>query len=215
MYSISSAIITLLSNTNTWFAAFPSVLIFGELNESQAFVPSKSFMFEKLDFSKLYIAIASIASCIAQKTSSKETILTKQNIVYFYDAKPNFQKTYEILFGIEINFEVSFKILFDLDNFNDFVLLLTKLIFPIFCLKPSLHKLLDLASDCQIDEIINFSDKLKCYDFVQKNNVHCNEIENSVICLEYYLEIVLIVNKLKSLFNPLIQKSKINQIEST
>ena len=46
MYSISSAIITLLSNTNTWFAAFPSVLIFGELNESQAFVPSKSFMFE-------------------------------------------------------------------------------------------------------------------------------------------------------------------------
>jgi len=203
MYSIKKAQISLLSNLNVWCSSFPGKIIFGEIDEILCFDPNKSFLFEKNDLLKLDVAITKIISSIATNVELKEAIILKNpNTIYYFEVKKKSVPETQILFSIEVDSDSVYRIVHSLDQFNDFIHILCQIILPIFCFDHEIENVFNLASNLSQQEILGFSDRKLCLEFLLKNNVQVNNLETVLKYFSYYQEFILLINKFKSLYNP-------------
>ncbi|MBM3939077.1 MAG: hypothetical protein FJ333_10570, partial [Sphingomonadales bacterium] len=207
-YDLRCAKISLLSDKNIWYSAFTSKIVFG-IVKNFVYVSGAFFSFEKSELSLVYLAIKDIVSAVAQSKTIKGLLLEKvENVLYNYDVSKNSESKYEVLFSICIHGRTTHTMILDLDHLNDFVNLLCKLIFPFVSFSSDVENLLNLASNCELDEIKKFSEMKNCINFVKTHKI----TNDYAVYLQYYLEIIIIVCKLKSLHNPEIVNSRIQKL---
>ncbi|MBM3939280.1 MAG: hypothetical protein FJ333_11600, partial [Sphingomonadales bacterium] len=129
IYDIRFAKISLLSSCNQWFSAFPTKIVFGKVKNS-IYLEGMSFIFQKSDFIKLYLSIQTIVSSIAKNEEYPNgLILKKGNVSYKLNLSLNAGKKV-ITFISEINEQITYEIQLDLEDLNDFVNIISKLILP-------------------------------------------------------------------------------------
>lgn len=203
--------VTLLSNGNIWFSAFLGYIVFGNLNNSYYYETS-AFRFDKAEYISLYLMVANVISCIAENKEKKACFISREfeNVNYFYEIKRNILKEYEICFKLEIAGDVKYSILFNLENFNDFVHIVSQLLIPSVSINSRVQQLLQIAcNNSKIEDIKDFSIRENCLKFLQNSNFDQIELEDSSVYLNYYQELLIIVKKLMSMFNP---TTKVNNI---
>ena len=206
MYSLNSAKVTLIANNNLCCCAFFAVLVVG-ITDNLKFL--KYFTFYKSDYFHLYKAITAIVKVISKdSTDERGIILHRDNDVYYWTIKSP-KEIKQILFIKEVSGDNVFSLSFNLEDFNDFVNICSKLILPTLSSNVKIHNVLCLASNCEIDQIVNFINPKSCKTFLQSIEEYN---EDSIICLMYYREFIIIVHQLKTLFNPLIENDRINSL---
>lgn len=209
MLNVQNAIVSLLSDNNLWCSAFLSVLIFGEV-EDFLFNEKRSFKFYKTDFYDLYKAIVQIIKHISNSLPSADIILERkaETEIYSWTLKIIDSKSIVCLIK-ENNYEITFKAYFSLEEFNDFVLILSQTIIPTFCTKSVILKSLDtILLNCTLDEIKNLVTLNQCFDILTKFKLD----QNHAVYLFYYKEVLIVVFQLKSLYNPEIKKKISDEI---
>jgi len=214
MYNILIAIALFLTNNNIWCAAFPSVVIFGEVeSESSMFVKKKYFSFFKSDFVSLYKALISVCHTVAQNSATKNLQETKGIILERFETIYSWSVYYvnsnvRISFTIEISLETAYVITFSLDDFNDFIFVLSRSLIPSLCLQLNITNSLHKICTFSLNDLKCINTPEDCNAFVKKNNLD----EKINIYLLYYKEIIIIVHKLMTLYNPQIKAKIIEEI---
>lgn len=221
MFNIHKANTTLLSDNNIWFSAFPSLLIFGEI-EDFVYIKNKHFVLYKCDFVVLYQALINICHSIAQNSSKKEyrdinDIFLKRAPSTTYSWSLSYKQSVPyITFFNEpsseyLTSDTLYKIICTLDELNDIILIFSKLILPTLCLQSNITKSLVQASNLSISDLKPLNSFKVCEEFVTKHNLD----ESTALYLFYYKEIVILVNKISSLYNPSIKNDIIDTIISS
>lgn len=208
MFNIKNAIVNFLSDSNIWCAAFPSVTVFGEIED---FKFKKYFLFYKKDYSSFYKSVVQICHTIATNSVQKQQ-KTFSNILvervnqqyhcnlYYYENQPRISLTHEYMS------EIVYKIVFSTEEFNDFLFIASNLILPSLCLSVNITNSLLAASTSSSEELLQLSSYKGCESFVQKHKLD----DNSSIYLLYYRELLIIIQKLSSLYNPCIKEQYLN-----
>jgi len=210
MYTTLTAILLFLTNNNLWCAAYPTVVVFGETDGTR-FVTKKYFSFFKSDFVLLYKSLITICHTIAQNSvtnnlqDTKGIILSRYDAIYAWCACTVDSKLH-VSFTIELSLETVYKVTFSLEDFNDLIFIFSKLLIPSLCLESNITNSLHRACTYSLNELKSLNTMEDCEAFVKKHNLD----EKCNIYLMYYKEIIIIVHKLISLYNPQI---KINLIE--
>lgn len=196
MFDLKNALLLLFSDNNLCCASFPGNLVIGAIDQ-ETFIQNQYFEFTKSDLRNLYKAVIEIVACIAKNTEKKDAILKKEDesIVYFW----SFSNT-TVYIGIETISTTTYKIPFSLDEFNDFVLILSKLIMPTLCLKSEPFLLLEFVSDFPPKEFLALKDFADVLKFLHSKKYNLFDSTFATYIL-YYKEILLIVSMLKSLHN--------------
>jgi len=204
MFDARNSKVTLLSNGNLWFSAFLGYIVFGNLIDS-FYYETSAFRFDKAEYISLYLTISNIITCIAENNEHKASFISREceNVNYIYEIKRNVLKEYEISFKLEIAGDVKYSILFHLENFNDFVHIISQLLIPSVSINLRLHQLLQIScNNAEVEDIKNFSVRENCLKFLQNSNFDHTDHEDFFIYLNYYQELLIIVKKLISMFNP-------------
>lgn len=116
----------------------------------------------------------------------------------------NFEQ--KIIFGIELNLNVSFELCLTDVEFNNFILVLKQLIIPTLCFNPCHTLVFKTALSCELNEILKLKTDRSAEAFVKKTlsslNASYGDYYSSEIFLTYYLEIILVNHLLHTLYNP-------------
>lgn len=212
MYSIKEAEVSLLSNCGIWCSAYPGKIIFGEI-ENDIFCSNKIFCLEKCYYTQFYFGLVKIVECIAEsKTNVKEIILTKdlESLIYYFQINEISQI---FALGIEKAFETQYKFVLNLELFNDFIFIIQKLILPSLCLSSEVQIVINAASSLPICDIENLSNRKNCSNFLLQNEVDPCKINIYLIYIEYYMEIIIMIHKLKTLYNPSIVQNVLSKFK--
>lgn len=196
MFNLKRAKLILCANGNLCCATFPPQIVIGFVEHS-VFKNNEFFVFVKSDFFPLYASITKIVNNIANGITHDETgiISTKEDgNIYYWCLNQG-----SICLGIKCESKIVLQHSFSLENFNDFVIILSQLILPTICFKDDVFKCLDFASGCAIETLLKISNVNESVDFLKQTYSSSDHI--LAINLYYYLETVIIVKKMKSLYN--------------
>ena len=115
-----------------------------------------------------------------------------------------------VVFAIEEKFETIYEKLFVNEQINDLIKCISETIFACLCLKPVERELFDFISKESTSLIVSLKDKTKCksiLDKFKKTTIKekCFKITsvcepNLIELIIYYNELLLIVQKLKSMY---------------
>lgn len=201
-YNVNNANVVLLSDNNLWCSAYPSLIIVGNI-QNFVYIEKQFFYFTKTDVFTFYQALLKIIKEIAARNYNHRDILIQRDcIIYFWNLICAENKPV-VIFGIESNLEVIFKISFSLEEFNDFILVFGQLIIPSLCFQKSIISILDFAASSSYEDIIHFTSTNKlCTEFLRKHQLD----ESCTVYLMYYKEILIITHKIKTLYNKDIKK---------
>lgn len=208
MFSVKNSSLLLVSDNNLFCASFPAKVIIGN-TKNYEFITNEYFEYEKKDFINLCQAIICIVKTIALAKGDKGILIEKDvDLRYFWI----YESSMKIVFlGIEKDPNIIFKIPFTLNEFNDFILILTQLLLPSLCIDIDAMKLLDFASNCSPNEIVQIKTFHQCSSYLESKNF---PIPNNYHCayLLYYKEIIVVLNRLKSMFNYDIKNNPVSNL---
>jgi len=211
-----------LKKSEIFMSSFPGKIVFGEPNFS-GYSKSKSFQYKHIEFLDLYLSLLKIVHFFATTSNidDKGLILTiSENTVYFWSGKifENAKVIEKVVkFGIEFNSNIIYEIIFNAEQFNEFVHILAQLMFSCLCLKSFERQFLeDFANEIPITKLITLTNKRKIKEAIQNSNQKekIDDVikENLIELLLYYNELIILFKKIQSLHNPKINES--NRIEA-
>lgn len=208
MLKIQNSITTIVCDNNLCLSAFPTMLVFGKINNYE-YDKNTSFRFFKTDFIDLYTSIVKIVTEVAVKSTKNGMILQRkaENLVYFWSVK-QIEDCTIISMGIESSSEITTKVHFSLEEFNDFVLILSQLFLPTICFDFTMVQFLNKACSAPLNEILELRTVENCDKFVSKYKLSFETIPY-LIC---YKEILVVICKLKSLYNPNLKQKILDDI---
>jgi len=204
MLHVSNSNICLISDNNLFCTSFPAKIIIGNVEKCE-YIKNQFFEFEKADIVPFCQSICTIVKSIATQKDSKGILVEKSNSLYIYIYEYSKKTLY---FVIETLSETVFKVPFNLEEFNEIILIFSQLILPSLCLENDALELLEFVSYCTQDEILNLRSYQDCKQllakkhYVLQKNFYCSYI----LC---YIDILVIVNRLRSLYNKDIKIKKI------
>ena len=212
-----------LKQENIFISAFPGAIIFGEVCPT-GFLENKCFRFNHYQLFELYLALVSLIKfhiSEAENSNEKGIILTLRNeeLYYWCASKIIFNQTETkiIKFGIEQKLQTVFELLLEYEDLNNLINALSQMILPCLCLNPLERSIFDFASEQDITTLVTLTNPKIIEQFINtyeiKKDVKIDLIikPNIVGNLIYYNEILIILQKLKTIFNP--EMSIKNRIE--
>jgi len=210
MQSLEDSCLTLLCDNNLFCSAFPSCIIIGNIKNNK-YIVNQFFMFYKSEFSVLYLAIVDIINAISEKSKKQKLILERDHLTYSFlvtliDSK------FQIALIVESNGNETFRAIFDLETWNDFINVLSELVPSTLCLDSKLSNVFEMATKSSLNDIIAFKDINNCANFLKDIKFDNFNSYETAKCLKYYREIIIIVHKLKSLYNPALDETKIKKL---
>ena len=211
------------TNSDIFISSFPGKIVFGKV-DIVGFKKLKYFLFEHYNFVKLYVALVNIVKFFSTPSvdDDKSLILSNEEVIYFWTGKELFQdkkKTKVIKFGIEYSSDIVFEILLNIEELNDLVFCISRVMLSCFCLKPLERDFLHRASKETITNIMDLNEVKRCKSFLIKfkkeENISIDLIvENNLIdLLIYYNETIVIYRKIQSLYNP-FQRKDLKNVEA-
>ena len=200
-----------LKTTNIFCSAFPGKIVFGNISK-QSYSKQNYFEFLSFELFYLYISIVNIIKTFISNENnlpSKNLILKlNEDVSYLWSiSKTNEeQKCIELI--LEFKEEILYKIVFNLDQVNDFVNALSEIILPALCLEIIQRQFFDFISNQEISIIVGLDNQkglLILNEFKKMNNIDIDQIEelNIIEIIIYYRELIIIYKKIKSLINPI------------
>lgn len=212
--NINEAIITLLCDNNLFCSSYPSKILVGHL-KSCKFVTQETFVFFKSDFTTLYHSILEIVSSIPFKTRNKSIILRRDDLIYYYDVT-FFDDVPRVALFIEFQNNLQLKTVFELESWNDFLNVISELLLPTLCLNEKLYEIINCVLEQEsIETVLQFGETSECLKYLKSSKypkVPSTDLVTFSKCLKYYREIIIILIKLKSLYNPQITSEKIQKL---
>lgn len=206
-----------------FISAYPTKVVFGKCLPL-GYESRKYFYFELNELFNLYFAIFELVQFFASNTIfEKKLILSKSPQHYFLMAKVlwiNNELQNVGLFGIEQEDDhnsVTFELFFTDIELNDFIYAIIKIIPSTLCLTSLDLELFFAASNESVKAIKLLKSEKHAKILVKKLSKDINQkisevsIYNQATLLGYYCEIILLLNKLKTLFN---QNLKFDNIEA-
>ena len=207
-----------LPKKDTFISAFPGKIVFGEINHC-GFKYNKCFIFFYYEVIDLYLSILQIItffSTHSESTEEKGTVITKSfELVYYWIGKTVTideceQKVVKI--GIQYKDEIAYELILTSTDLNNLILCLPQVIFSSLCLKSVERRSIEFASEQSTSIVASLNDINKCKKFIQeKLDIDCVVESNIIDLFLYYHELILIIHKLKSLFNKKMKKSNIEK----
>jgi hypothetical protein len=211
-----------LKKSEIFMSSFAGKIVIGEPNYL-GYLDSQSFQFKHNEFLDLYLSLVKIVQYFAcdSNIEDKGLILTpSENIIYFWSGKvvqknQNTEKVVKL--GKEINDNITFEIILNIDQFNEVVYTFSLLMLTCLCLKSTeIEVIEDITEELSITRLLSFKRKKVCSRYL-KEYIKAKEIDNISdynLCqlLIYYNELIIIYKKIKSMINPVIHE--IHRIES-
>jgi len=203
-------------------SSFPGKIVFGEPNFI-GYDKSNSFQYKHIQFLDLYLSLLKIVNFFATASNidDKGQILTcSENTIYFWSGKI-FEKskvTQKVVkLGKEYDSNITYELILDAEQFNEFVYIFAKLMFSCLCLKSFERQFLeDFANEIPITKLITLTDKRMINQVIQnqKQKQKIDDVieQNLIELLLYYHELMILFKKIQSLNNPKINES--NRIEA-
>lgn len=201
---------TLISNKNEIFvSAFPGKIVFGKVNQV-GYKKSNFFKFFHFEIFHFFVALTNIFKFLSsENTANKGIILTLDTLeVYYWIGKElvvTNQNQKIIVFGIEENSQSVFEINLKLQELNELIHIVSQTIISCLCLKSIEKQLFENIVQCPTSEIVQLKDYKQCEQFIQKFeksikvSIDSIKIPNLIDIVIYYHELLLIVQKLKSM----------------
>lgn len=202
-----------LKKSEIFISSFPGNVVFGVVSFI-GYSKKQSFQFKHQEFLNFYLTILKIVKFFSENTSNvdqKGLILSKNESTNYFWIGTILQRaevTEKVIkFGIEFNDTIIFEIIFNAEQFNELIHIFSELMLSCLCLKSFERELIEvIVSESSIKRLITLNNK-KCMKlFLQKfKDKYClNVIEeqNFVHIFSYYIELIVIFKKLKSLYNP-------------
>jgi hypothetical protein len=202
-----------LKQSEIFISSFPGKIVFGLVNQN-GYKKQKYFEFGSYFFFNFYLSVVKIVEFFATdlKTEDKGLITSQTETSYYWIGKSVVQdkkSTKVIKLGIEsLKTDGGFEIVFNINQFNEFVKLFYKLIFPCLCLKTFERELFESVSLKSLSFVINLDKVETCKSYLKTfekaKNIKIDSVEelNLVDLLIYYNELIILYKKLKSLYNP-------------
>ena len=183
----------------------------------KGFIKFKYLQFLHFEFLNLYLAILNIFKFLASEESNiledKGVIINKEDLTYFWLGKRVEKDTIvtkSVVFGIEYKLETIYEVLLNIQQFNCFLKCISQTIFACLCLRPVEHALFNFITEEKTPMIVSLKFKSKCKNVLEKfrKSKYSNGFEipsvaesNLIDIIQYYNELLLIVQKLKSMIN--------------
>ncbi len=211
-----------LKKSDIFMSSFPGKIVFGEPNFI-GYDKSNSFQYKHIQFLDLYLSLLKIVNFFATASNidDKGQILTcSENTIYFWSGKI-FEKskvTQKVVkLGKEYDSNITYELILDAEQFNEFVYIFAKLMFSCLCLKSFERQFLeDFANEIPITKLITLTDKRMINQVIQnqKQKQKIDDVieQNLIELLLYYHELMILFKKIQSLNNPKINES--NRIEA-
>ncbi len=206
-----------LKNSEIFMSSFPGKIVFGEPNFI-GYSKSNSFQYKHNQFLDFYLSLLKIVNFFATTSNidDKGSVLSfNENTIYFWSGKvfenaKVIQKVVKL--GIEFDSNITYEIIFNAEQFNEFVNIFAKLMFSCLCLKSFERQFLeDFANEMPLTKLITLNDKRKIIQVIQnkKQKEKIDDVieQNVVELLLYYNELIILFKKIQSLNNPKMNES--------
>jgi hypothetical protein len=189
-------------------ASYPSLIIFGEIENGRKFRHLKYFKFQAFlakNLLKVIEAIVTFFNDSSELTINNQFFSDISNNLIYYWKGFSAQNLKFIEFGIEINQSKTFKVSFDLEDINNFIYLIRRCLIASLCLKDLEEQFIEEILKLSIQQLIScknnhlarteivnsFKQEIKL-EHVLKNGT-LSEI------LNYYNDIILVLKDLSDL----------------
>jgi hypothetical protein len=209
---------------NTFMSAYPGFIVFGKV-KLNAFEQNRFFKFGVFEVYKLYLAIVNILNFMTGQNDdlNKDLILTNENGDNYYWIGTNLMRNNKLCkivkFGIEKQDTITYELHFTLNNFQNFFFCLKKLLITSLCLKQMHVDFIHFIIVLPIEKLAKIDDKkvaMECVDLFLKDSKNDGSelLSNQTFfdLLNYYEEIIIILNKLVSIQVPNYRKNIIKRI---
>lgn len=223
-FNFSNSCKTLISqNSEIFVSAFPGKIIFGNVNQV-GYQKFKYFKFNHFEIFNFFVALTNIFKFLSDSTTrntgNRGVILTLNNFeVYYWMVKDLFinnSNQKQIVFGIEKQSEVVFELNLTLKELNELINIIAQTILSCLCLKSIEKQLLESVTLQSTEDILALKDHKTCEKFIKhfeeinKFSIDSVQISNLLDTVIYYNDLLIIIQKLKSMYNPEVD----NRIEA-
>ncbi len=218
VFSLSETCQTLcLLKENIFISAYPGKIVIGPIIDFN-YKTKKCFIFFYNELIQLYLSIIQIITYFAsEKHEDKGKILSKNiDFLYYWSGKVVVVNNCEqkvVKLGIQFEDDIIFEVSFTSSELNNLIFCLPQIIFSSLCLKQSERNCMEFITEQTTVTIVSISDKAKCEKFIEKNfEIDSIAKTNVTDMFLYYHEILLIIHKLKTLYNKEMKNSNIQKI---
>ena len=201
-----------LKLSNIFISALPGKIVFGEVN-AEGFINLKYFIFTHFQLFDFYVALLNIIKFISSHEikDDKGLILhPNEDQVYFWIGKIAIKENIEnklIVIGIEYDSNVVFELQLDSFQLNELIKCFCDSIFSCLCLKSIERDFFKFVTNQNTSTIVSLKNKkmLKTLlsNFETANEDKIGDILKNNLCelTNYYYELLIISQKMKSLYN--------------
>jgi len=201
-----------LKRDNLLIGVFKHCVLLGQLNDSERFDLDKSFIFYHFQFSLVFHGIWTILKTISGNSTEKNgTFLTHSE-----NDKYSWQLTNSKKIRLNKTNDVAC-LTFELAEFNDLILIFSRSFLFCLNLKPDEFQLLNQLSDFSLDELVDLDSFAKIDKFLILNTDQLelsgmNILQKNIfsVLIFYHLDIIIVVHKLKCLYNDSLSITKTN-----
>ena len=204
--------------SDLFISALPGKIVFGEVSE-QKYLKFQYFKFMHFEIFHLYLALVNILKYLVNNENQDKGLILQldANLLYFWQGKNIIKNDIQqkiIVFGIEYNSNIIYELLFDCGELNCLIKYLPNTIFASLCLKSSEKDLFEKVTKESTSVIVSLNSTEKCHFFLKtlKNDqiflFNCLEESNFVDLLIHYNELLIIIQKLKSMYNPDVENRR-------
>ena len=207
-----------LKSNNIFVSSFAGKVVFGEVF-NQGYIPLKYFVIFHFQIYNFYLSLLDIIKFISSPELKEEKgliIQSSEEVIYFWKGITVNKQNNDIkliLIGIEYRSGIIYELSFETEGLNDLIKSFVDSIFSCLCLKAIERDFFEYISDQSTSLVVS----LKCSKNIKKilsefeekieNNILCDLIRSNLCEITvYYNEILIIVQKLKTLHNSELQK---------
>ena len=199
--ALSESILTLgLKVDNLYIAGFTGRILCGFV-KNNLFVENMTLIINHFQIVSFYTTLIKLLNCVVNGPNPSEKIACNQNTFCWQVNLPN---------EIVLMFKDT-QITFSIESLYQFIDSFSRLIFLILPLKQSEMFLLENAANLNISEIVQLKELNVAVPYVQsvKNKTWMADLEEykSSLILVHYCDVILVYKKLRSICNPLLEKS--------
>jgi hypothetical protein len=206
-----------LRKENLFISAFPGKIVLGETNYL-GYKKNFTLTFFHFQLVYFYLSIVKIIEYFSCDSSDEQGIIISinKNYLYYWCGKSVFIEDTEekvVKIGIQQNDEITFELIFTAIELNEMIFVLPQIIISSLCLKTIERNSFDILLSEASNIIVSLNNKKNCEKYIKKK-VKVDEViqENIADLFIYYNEIILIVHKLKTLYNSEMNQSNIEKL---